>query len=111
MNWPAILVISVVALLVLGVFLVIRKYPKTLFGCYELLKSPSGVFGLLTLFAITFVTLKQPTVGGVAFAAFVSIVPAILTWVEHKETMVQLTMPPFPTPVAFDNNLPPRGQV
>jgi hypothetical protein len=77
-----------------------KKHPSLLFGCAQLLQSPSGVFGLLTLTAITVVTWVQPTVGGAAFAAFVAVVPAILAFCEHKETMAGIdgTLPPASPP-------------
>jgi len=87
------------ALLGLGIYRVVRllkKHPTIMLGFCQLLQSPSGVFGLLTLFAITIVTLKQPTVGGTAFAAFVAVVPAILSWTEHKETMAGVVVPAPP---------------
>lgn len=56
-------------------------------GMAELLRSPSGVFALLSLMAISIVTWKQPTVGGGAFIAFFPIVCALLTLAEHRETM------------------------
>jgi hypothetical protein len=63
-------------------------------GLAELLRSPSGLFALLSLIAVTIVTLKQPSVGGVAFAAFFPVVVSILAYVEHKETMKQMEQPP-----------------
>lgn len=98
LGWPFILGASLVVMCLL--FYVFKKHPNILLGMNGLLQSPSGVFGLLTLGAITFVTLKQPSVGGVAFAAFVGVVPAILSWTEHKETMAGIAQcaPPDPPP-------------
>jgi hypothetical protein len=98
LGWQFILGTSFVVICLL-VF-ICKKYPNVLLGVNGLIQSPSGVFGLLTLGAITFVTLKQPSVGGVAFAAFVSVVPAILSWTEHKETMsgIPQVAPPSPPP-------------
>jgi hypothetical protein len=89
---------------------------KLLKGCIELIESPSGVFSLLCLLVIAFVTLKQPAVGGAALAAFCAAVPAILSWTENRETMVQLQsqQPPSPSiitvpqpPVNVANPAPP----
>jgi hypothetical protein len=90
---------SIVVLTYLAVF-INKKHPNVLLGINGLLQSPSGVFGLLTLVAITTVTLIQPTVGGVAFAAFVGVVPAILAFCEHKETLAGIcqVVPPAPPP-------------
>lgn len=66
---------------------------KCFLGLYLLLQSPSGWFSIATLIAVTYVTIKQPSVGGMAMAAFVSIIPAALGYFEHKETMAQ---PPPP---------------
>ena len=94
--------------------LVCKKHPNILLGLDGLIQSPSGVFGLLTLAAITFVTLKQPTVGGVAFAAFVSVVPGILAFCEHRETLAGISQvappappPPPPDPVSVVIEPPP----
>jgi hypothetical protein len=97
----------------------IKRHPNILLGINGLIQSPSGVFGLLTLAAITLVTLKQPTVGGVAFAAFVGIVPAILAFCEHKETLAGICQvappaylaPPTITIMPPTVNLPSRGQL
>lgn len=83
----------------LFVFRKLKKHPNILLGINGLLQSPSGIFGLLTLVAITVVTLLQPTVGGVAFAAFVGVVPAILTIAEHRETLAGIVQTAPPTPV------------
>jgi hypothetical protein len=80
---------------------------KCLSGFYDLLQSGSGVFALLTLLAITFVTWKQPTVGGVAFAAFASIIPAVLAIAENRETMLSMNQPPLPNPAAPPPPNPP----
>ncbi len=71
-----------------------------LLGFYSLLQSPSGAFSLLVLLCITLVTLKMPSVGGVAFAAFCSVIPVALGFFEHKETMAGLpqVLPPPPPP-------------
>lgn len=115
--------VAVFVILCLSVFIVrkIKKHPNILLGINGLLQSPSGIFGLLTLVAITVVTLLQPTVGGVAFAAFVGVVPAILTIAEHRETLAGIPQvappappPPPPVPVVVSapvmmGNFPPRG--
>jgi hypothetical protein len=59
-------------------------------GVKQLIESPSGVFSLIALFVIALVSWKQPTVGGVALAAFAGAVPAILAFCEHKETLAQM---------------------
>ena len=78
-----------------------------LLGLYLLLQSPSGIFALISLACITIVTLKQPAVGGVAFAAFFPVVVSLLAWTEHKETMQQMIQQ---TNVIVDNSLPQKGQ-
>lgn len=95
----------------------IKRHPNLFLGINGLIQSPSGVFGLLTLAAITFVTFKQPTVGGVAFAAFVGVVPAILAIAEHRETLAGISQiapptyvaPPTVTVAPPTANLPSRG--
>lgn len=97
LSFPTILVVLVgLGLAIWRIVKFVKKHPTILLGACQLLQSPSGVFGLLTLLAITLVTLKQPTVGGTAFAAFVAVVPAILSWTEHKETMAGITTPTPP---------------
>lgn len=97
LSFPTVLVVVVaLGLAIWRVVRFVRRHPTILLGTCQLLQSPSGVFGLLTLTAITLVTLKQPTVGGTAFAAFVAVVPAILSWTEHRETMAGVTSPPVP---------------
>ena len=80
-----------------------------LLGCYLLLQSPSGIFSLLALACITFVTFKQPSVGGMAFSAFMAVVPAILSVVEHRETMAALTQQQNISIV--QSAIPPRGSL
>jgi len=117
------LVLAVAAITSLIVFIIkkMKKHPNVLLGLSGLIQSSSGVFGLLTLAAITLVTLKRPTVGGVAFAAFVGVVPAILTIAEHRETLVGISQvaPPIevvPNPMTtvaapLASNLPVRGSM
>lgn len=110
LSWQFIVFGLVAIALILGIVLLTRKYTTILGGIIQLLQSPSGVFGILTLGAITVVTWHQPSVGGAAFAAFVGIVPAILAFCEHKETMAQMTQlsPPLPPPVpALLPSIPP----
>ena len=83
--WQYILFGVAVMVVIFGISFLVRKYTTILGGSLQLLQSPSGVFGLLTLVAITLVTWFQPSVGGTAFAAFVGIVPAILAYCEHRE--------------------------
>lgn len=107
LSFPTVLVIvPALGLAIWRVVKFIRRHPTILLGCCQLLQSPSGVFGLLTLWAVTIVTLRQPTVGGMAFAAFVSIVPAILSWTEHKEAMAGVNNPP-PPPILVGPGYPP----
>lgn len=83
-------------------------------GMKFLLESPSGVFGLLTLIAITVVTWHMPSVGGVAFAAFVAVVPAILTFCEHREALASMTSVVAPAPPAVtiqSSDLPTKGSL
>lgn len=97
LSFPTIFVVLVVlGFVIYRMVRFVNKHPTVLLGTCQLLQSPSGVFGLLTLLAITLVTIKQPTVGGTAFAAFVTIVPAILSWTEHRETMAGVISPPAP---------------
>ena len=63
---------------------------KILEGLVLLLQSPSGIFALLTLIAISVVSFHNPTIGSAAFTAFVAIIPAILAIVEHRETLAQM---------------------
>jgi hypothetical protein len=60
---------------------------RVFLGIYLLVRSPSGVFGLLTLGAITWITLKVPGVGGLAFSAFCAVIPAVLAICEHREAL------------------------
>jgi hypothetical protein len=101
LSWQFILISSAILFTMGTITLVIliRKQASILTGVSQLLQSPSGLFALLALAAITFVTYKQPTVGGTAFAAFVAVVPAILSWAEHKETVLQMNQYPVPLPV------------
>lgn len=125
-NWHFYLCVLVIAIVIyLAKFIIkkIKQHPNILLGVNGLVQSPSGVFGLLTLAAITVVTLKQPTVGGIAFAAFVGVVPAILAICEHRETLVGISpiapvVPQTPTNTTIGAtitippaNLPPRGQL
>ena len=117
LSWQVILFVCMMPVFV---YLIkkINKHPNVLLGINALIQSPSGVFGLLTLAAITVVTWFQPTVGGTAFAAFVAVVPAILTFAEHRETLAGICQvapapaPPDQTTVTVTTaDLPPRGQV
>jgi len=108
LSFPTILIVLVVlGFAIYRIVKFINKHPTVLLGTCQLLQSPSGVFGLLTLSAITLVTLKQPSVGGTAFAAFVTIVPAILSWAEHQETMAGVVSPPAPP--AMVETIPPAN--
>ena len=61
-----------------------------LLGLYLLMRSPSGIFALISLACVTFVTLKQPAVGGIAFTAFFPVVISLLAYCEHKETLAAM---------------------
>ena len=60
---------------------------KCLSGFYEILQSLSGTFSLITLLVIAAVTFHSPAIGGVALAAFATVVPSILAYTENKETL------------------------
>jgi uncharacterized membrane protein len=99
------LVAIMVAWAVRTLIVFLRKHPIILEGIKELLASPSGAFSLLVLLAISVVSLKQPTIGGVALAAFAGVVPACLGYFEHKEQMSQyVPPPPLPVPPPPDPN-------
>ncbi len=78
-------------------------------GFKELMNSPSGFFALLSLLVISIVTLKQPSVGGVAFAAFFPVTVSLLAWCEHKETMAQIAQSPPTLPVPLALALPDKA--
>lgn len=63
---------------------------KILEGISQLLQSPSGIFSLLSLAALSVVSWHSPTVGTMAFPAFFAIVPATLAYIEHKEEMAKI---------------------
>ena len=65
---------------------------KLINGIVELLNSPSGVFSLICLAAISVITYHIPTMGSAAFCAFFAVVPAVLAMVEHREQMAQLNL-------------------
>ncbi len=95
-------------------------------GFYQILQSLSGTFSLVTLLVIAAVTFHSPVIGGVALAAFATVVPSILAYAENKETLqaaaaaaqqaitnpttvvVNNNPPPANTPT--NNDLPPNGQ-
>ena len=105
LSFPTILVVlATLGFAIWRAIRFIKKHPTVLLGTCQLLQSPSGVFGLLTLLAITLVTFKQPAVGGTAFAAFCAIIPAALGFFEHRETMAGVTSPPLPATMV---ELPP----
>jgi hypothetical protein len=79
-------------------------------GIGELLESPSGVFSLLVLIVIGFVSWKQPTIGGVALAAFASVVPTILAFTENREEMCRMQQG-YPSPVPPVAPAPPITNV
>jgi hypothetical protein len=56
-------------------------------GFYQILQSLSGTFSLVTLLVIAAVTFHSPVIGGVALAAFATVVPSILAYAENKETL------------------------
>lgn len=67
-------------------------------GLAELLRSPSGVFSLVSLAAISVVTYHAPAIGAGAFVAFFAVVPTALGYFEHKETMKQMDNDPLLPP-------------
>ena len=91
-----------------------KTLKNILLGMYLLLQSPSGVFALISLVCVTYVTIKQPAVGGVAFAAFFPVVITLLAYCEHKETLANMalsnTTPSQQTNIIVDPNLPAKGQ-
>jgi hypothetical protein len=100
-SFPTILVVlAIFGIIIWKVIIFIRKHPSVLLGTFQLIQSPSGIFALLTLAAITLVTLKQPSVGGSAFTAFCAIIPAALGFFEHKETMAGVVASSIPTAMA-----------
>ena len=95
-------------------------------GFYQILQSLSGTFSLITLFVIAAVTFHSPVIGGMALAAFATVVPSILAYTENKETLqaaavaaqqaivqptviTNITNNPAPV-VPTNNDLPPNGQ-
>lgn len=63
---------------------------KLFSGIIQLIESPSSCFALLTLFIISFVSWRQPSLGSGALIAFCSIVPALLCVAENRETLAQM---------------------
>ena len=61
----------------------------------------------------------MPAVGGVAFAAFVAVVPAILAFCENRETLAGMQQPVAPPPPVVTtttttvqpSDLPSKGQL
>lgn len=77
---------------------------KCALGLYLILQSLSGTFSLITLFVMAYVTLKQPSIGGMALSGFCAVIPAILCYAEHRETLATMnadaqapTPPSIPT--------------
>jgi hypothetical protein len=64
-----------------------RVLINCLSGFYQILQSLSGTFSLVTLLVIAAVTFHSPVIGGVALAAFATVVPSILAYAENKETL------------------------
>jgi hypothetical protein len=67
-----------------------RGAMKLFSGIAQLIESPSSCFALLTLFIVSFVSWKQPSLGSGALIAFCSIVPALLCVAENRETLQQM---------------------
>jgi hypothetical protein len=84
-------------------------------GLKLLLESPSGTFATIMLAVLGVVTYHQPSVGGVALAAFASVIPTILAITEHREQMQQQALqqqyyaPAAPLPPTA--NLPDKGSL
>ena len=78
---------------------------------YLLCRSPSGIFSLICLAVMTILTIHVPGFGYAPWVAFFGIVPAILCYAEHKETLANMTGPSIQqTNVIVDPNLPAKGQ-
>lgn len=86
-----------------------KTLKNMLLGIYLLLRSPSGIFALISLVCVTYVTIKQPAVGGVAFAAFFPVVISLLAYCEHKETLAAMQQVQQ-TNIIVDPNMPAKGQ-
>jgi hypothetical protein len=75
-------------------------------GLKELVTSPSGIFSLICLSVLTFLTIKFPSaMGGAPWVAFFGIIPAALGYFEHAETMLAAQQNPpspfLPAPPVF----------
>jgi hypothetical protein len=83
-------------------------------GISELLASPSGLFSLLCLGVLAIVSYHQAGFSA-AWVAFFGIVPAVLAYVEHKETLAQMAQGTNITTVinnvrnSITANQPPSG--
>jgi len=85
-------------------------------GLYQIFQSLSGTFSLVTLFVIAAVTFHSPVIGGVALAAFATVVPSILAYAENKETLqaaataaAAAAQQVIAQPNTPPSNLPPNG--
>ena len=65
-------------------------------GLKQITESLSATFAFITLLAIFILTWHVPSIGGAALVAFCSIVPAILAYAEHKETLAAINQPQLP---------------
>ena len=73
----------------------IMAYESIRHGISELLRSPSGVFALLCLFAVVGLTTAFPTVMGAGvITAFVSIIVPVLGVLEHLEYRIDNSAAP-----------------
>lgn len=70
-------------------------------GLYQLVTSPSGIFGLLCLLCLTVLSWHLHDSMVMAWAAFFGIVPTALGYFEHKETLQQMQQ--TNTTVVVDN--------
>ena len=66
-------------------------------GLKQITESLSATFAFITLLAISILTWHVPSIGGAALVAFCSIVPAILAYAEHKETLAAIQPAPIQT--------------
>ena len=94
-SWHSLLFVVIAIIAIVVLLILIKKHAVILTGAKELLASPSGLFSLLTLVAITLVTWHQPAVGSASLASFCAIIPAALGFFEHREAMAQI-VPPVP---------------
>lgn len=79
---------------------------KLFTGIAQLIESPSGIFALLCLVALSILTWIIPAMA-TAWIPFFGIVPAVLAIVEHRETLAAIQQ----NTNQQDMNLPSKGQI